>query len=140
MDSKVAPFENVPRALPKDQNPSLIDRNTRMLGQLLGTLDKFRIEDMKLSGSEEFMRRFDLPKRVEQRAHEKVKDWGCRSIKGRICPWAIMTASADTDDYISTADGSSPFMDAKFETVEVVCLLSNSNSLIKLLKQILLSV
>nr|KAJ0188705.1 hypothetical protein LSAT_V11C900503450 [Lactuca sativa] len=63
-DSEVPPFENVPRVLPKDEDPSLVNRNRRMLGQLLGTLEKFRKEDVKLSGSEAFMRRSDSLKRV----------------------------------------------------------------------------
>ncbi|KAI3497474.1 hypothetical protein L1887_40105 [Cichorium endivia] len=70
-DSEVPPFENVPRVLPKDEDPSLVNRNRRMLGQLLGTLEKFRKEDVKLSGSEAFMRRSDSLKRAEQRAREE---------------------------------------------------------------------
>lgn len=31
--------EHVPRILPKDEDPSLVNRNKRMLGQLLGTLE-----------------------------------------------------------------------------------------------------
>ncbi|KAI3702073.1 hypothetical protein L6452_27719 [Arctium lappa] len=71
MDSEVPPSENVPRVLPKDEDPSLVNRNRRMLGQLLGTLEKFRKEDVKLSGSEAFMRRSDSLKRAEQRAREE---------------------------------------------------------------------
>lgn len=33
------PTEQVPRNLPKDEDPSLVKRNKRMLGQLLGTLE-----------------------------------------------------------------------------------------------------
>lgn len=29
----------IPRVLPKDEDPSLVKRNKRMLGQLLGTLE-----------------------------------------------------------------------------------------------------
>jgi len=32
-------IEPVPRVLPKNQDPSLVSRNKRMLGQLLGTLE-----------------------------------------------------------------------------------------------------
>ncbi|GMQ08880.1 hypothetical protein CsSME_00052430 [Camellia sinensis var. sinensis] len=34
------PTEHVPRVLPKDEDPSLVNRNKRMLGQLLGTLER----------------------------------------------------------------------------------------------------
>ncbi|XP_071727015.1 uncharacterized protein [Rutidosis leptorrhynchoides] len=70
-DSEFPPFENVPRVLPKNEDPSLVNRNKRMLGQLLGTLERFRKEDVKLSGSEAFMRRSDSLKRAEQRAREE---------------------------------------------------------------------
>nr|XP_043630590.1 pinin [Erigeron canadensis] len=71
MDSEVPPSDNVPRILPKNEDPSLVNRNRRMLGQLLGTLEKFRKEDVKLSGSEAFMRRSDSLKKAEQRAREE---------------------------------------------------------------------
>lgn len=71
MDSEVPPTEHVPRVLPKNEDPSLVSRNKRMLGQLLGTLEKFRKEDVKLSGSEAYMRRSDSLKRAEQRAREE---------------------------------------------------------------------
>lgn len=32
-------MEHVPRVLPKNDDPSLVSRNKRMLGQLLGTLE-----------------------------------------------------------------------------------------------------
>jgi pinin len=32
-------MEHVPRVLPKDEDPRLVSRNKRMLGQLLGTLE-----------------------------------------------------------------------------------------------------
>ena len=32
-------MEHVPRILPKDEDPRLVSRNKRMLGQLLGTLE-----------------------------------------------------------------------------------------------------
>jgi pinin len=71
MEQEVQPVENVPRILPKDEDPSLVKRNKRMLGQLLGTLEKFREEDKHLSSTEAFMRRSDSLKRAEQRAREE---------------------------------------------------------------------
>ncbi|KAK2992805.1 hypothetical protein RJ640_009102 [Escallonia rubra] len=38
MDFEIPPAVHVPRVLPKDEDPSLVKRNKRMLGQLLGTL------------------------------------------------------------------------------------------------------
>ncbi|KAD4179383.1 hypothetical protein R6Q59_022942 [Mikania micrantha] len=70
-ESEIPPSENVPRVIPKDEDPSLVNRNKRMLGQLLGTLEKFRKEDVKLSGSEAYMRRSDSLKKAEQRAREE---------------------------------------------------------------------
>ncbi|KAK9077108.1 hypothetical protein SSX86_005444 [Deinandra increscens subsp. villosa] len=70
-EPEVPPSENVPRVIPKDVDPSLVNRNKRMLGQLLGTLEKFRKEDVKLSGSEAYMRRSDSLKKAEQRAREE---------------------------------------------------------------------
>ena len=32
-------MKEVPRVLPKDEDPRLVNRNRRMLGQLLGTLE-----------------------------------------------------------------------------------------------------
>ncbi|XP_075474528.1 uncharacterized protein LOC142505429 [Primulina tabacum] len=71
MDFEIAPAEHVPRVLPKDEDPSLVSRNKRMLGQLLGTLERFRKEDKQLSGTEAYMRRSDSLKRAEQRAREE---------------------------------------------------------------------
>ncbi|XP_024026167.1 pinin [Morus notabilis] len=71
MDSDIPSNEHVPRVLPKDEDPSLVNRNRRMLGQLLGTLEKFRKEDMQLSGTEAFMRRSNSLQRAEQRAREE---------------------------------------------------------------------
>ncbi|KAI5661485.1 hypothetical protein M9H77_20808 [Catharanthus roseus] len=71
MDFEVPPAEHVPRVLPKNEDPNLVNRNKRMLGQLLGTLERFRKEDMQLSGSEAYMRRSDSLKRAEQRAREE---------------------------------------------------------------------
>ncbi|GMN59046.1 hypothetical protein TIFTF001_028133 [Ficus carica] len=70
-DFDIPSNEHVPRVLPKDEDPSLVNRNRRMLGQLLGTLEKFRKEDMQLSGTEAFMRRSDSLQRAEQRAREE---------------------------------------------------------------------
>eukprot|EP00252_Welwitschia_mirabilis_P024884 TRINITY_DN757_c0_g1_i4.p1 TRINITY_DN757_c0_g1~~TRINITY_DN757_c0_g1_i4.p1 ORF type:complete len:359 (+),score=117.79 TRINITY_DN757_c0_g1_i4:271-1347(+) len=64
-------FESTPRILPKDEDPRLVKRNKRMLGQLLGTLEKFREQDKQLSSSEAFVRRSDSLKRAEQRAREE---------------------------------------------------------------------
>ncbi|PIA41030.1 hypothetical protein AQUCO_02300067v1 [Aquilegia coerulea] len=63
--------EHVPRALPKDNDPSLVSRNRRMLGSLLGTLEKFQREDKQLSTTEAYMRRSDSLQRAEQRAREE---------------------------------------------------------------------
>ncbi|CAL5183137.1 unnamed protein product [Lathyrus oleraceus] len=63
--------EHVPRVLPKNEDPSLVNRNKRMLGQLLGTLEKFRKEDKQLSGTEAYMRRSNSLQRAEQRAREE---------------------------------------------------------------------
>ncbi|CAN4108053.1 unnamed protein product [Withania somnifera] len=71
MDFDLPPPEPVPRVLPKNEDPKLVSRNKRMLGQLLGTLEKFRKEDMQLSGTEAYMRRSDSLKRAEQRAREE---------------------------------------------------------------------
>lgn len=71
MDFDIPPPEPVPRVLPKNEDPKLVGRNKRMLGQLLGTLEKFRKEDMQLSGTEAYMRRSDSLKRAEQRAREE---------------------------------------------------------------------
>ncbi|KAK6916035.1 Pinin/SDK/MemA protein [Dillenia turbinata] len=70
-DFDILPTEHVPRVLPKNEDPSLVNRNKRMLGQLLGTLEKFRKEDMQLSGTEAFMRRSNSLQRAEQRAREE---------------------------------------------------------------------
>ncbi|MED6118817.1 hypothetical protein PIB30_006313 [Stylosanthes scabra] len=71
MDSDIPAAEPVPRVLPKNEDPRLVNRNKRMLGQLLGTLEKFRKEDMKLSGTEAYMRRSTSLQRAEQRAREE---------------------------------------------------------------------
>ncbi|KAE8728550.1 protein interaction regulator family protein isoform 2 [Hibiscus syriacus] len=70
-DAEVPIADHVPRILPKDEDPSLINRNRRMLGQLLGTLERFRREDKQLSGTEAFMRRSNSLQRAEQRAREE---------------------------------------------------------------------
>ncbi|XP_057521673.1 uncharacterized protein LOC130801799 [Amaranthus tricolor] len=63
--------KEVPRVLPKDEDPRLVNRNRRMLGQLLGTLEKFKKEDMQLSGSDAYMRRSSSLQRAEQKAREE---------------------------------------------------------------------
>ncbi|XP_072085465.1 uncharacterized protein [Arachis hypogaea] len=87
--SEIPTTEHVPRLLPKNEDPSLVNRNKRMLGQLLGTLEvllmflstcllllllflqKFRKEDKQLSGTEAYMRRSNSLQRAEQRAREE---------------------------------------------------------------------
>ncbi|KAH1207892.1 Pinin [Glycine max] len=69
--SDIPTTEHVPRVLPKNEDPSLVNRNKRMLGQLLGTLEKFRKEDKQLSGTEAYMRRSSSLQRAEQRAREE---------------------------------------------------------------------
>ncbi|XP_055959885.1 uncharacterized protein LOC126660731 [Mercurialis annua] len=64
-------IEHVPRVLPKNEDPSLVSRNKRMLGQLLGTLEKFRKEDVKLSETEAYKQRSNALQRAEQRAQEE---------------------------------------------------------------------
>ncbi|KAF6155498.1 hypothetical protein GIB67_017853 [Kingdonia uniflora] len=63
--------EHVPRVLPKDEDPRLVNRNKRILGQLLGTLEKFQKEDKQLASTEAYMRRSDSLQRAEQRAREE---------------------------------------------------------------------
>ncbi|KAF3968583.1 hypothetical protein CMV_007547 [Castanea mollissima] len=70
-DSEAPMIEHVPRVLPKNEDPRLVNRNKRMLGQLLGTLEKFRKEDMQLSGTEAYMRRSNSLQKAEQRAREE---------------------------------------------------------------------
>ncbi|XP_038684611.1 pinin-like isoform X2 [Tripterygium wilfordii] len=70
-DTEPSAMEHVPRVLPKDEDPSLVSRNKRMLGRLLGTLERFRKEDMQLSGTEAYIRRSNSLQRAEQRAREE---------------------------------------------------------------------
>ncbi|KAJ3697757.1 hypothetical protein LUZ61_001462 [Rhynchospora tenuis] len=70
-DYNMPPPEPLPRVFPKDEDPSLVKRNRRMLGQLLGTLEKFREEDKQLSSTEAFMRRSDSLRRAEEKAREE---------------------------------------------------------------------
>lgn len=63
--------KEVPRVLPKDEDPRLVNRNRRMLGQLLGTLEKFKKEDLQLSGTDAYMRRSNSLQRAEQKAREE---------------------------------------------------------------------
>ncbi|KAE9610682.1 putative pinin/SDK/MemA protein [Lupinus albus] len=71
MDSDIPTAKHIPRVLPKNEDSRLVNRNKRMLGQLLGTLEKFRKEDMQLSGTEAYMRRSNSLQRAEQRAREE---------------------------------------------------------------------
>ncbi|KAJ0077902.1 hypothetical protein Patl1_36906 [Pistacia atlantica] len=71
VDNSMPLMEHFPRVLPKDEDPSLVNRNKRMLGQLLGTLEKFRKEDMQLSGTEAYRQRSNALQRAEQRAREE---------------------------------------------------------------------
>ncbi|OAY62802.1 Pinin [Ananas comosus] len=64
IDYDIPPPEPLPRVFPKDEDPKLVKRNRRMLGQLLGTLEKFREEDKQLSSTEAFMRRSDSLRRI----------------------------------------------------------------------------
>ncbi|KAH9606639.1 hypothetical protein KSS87_013075 [Heliosperma pusillum] len=63
--------KEVPRVFPKNDDPTLVNRNKRMLGRILGTLEKFKKEDTQLSGSEAFMRRSLSLQRAEQKAREE---------------------------------------------------------------------
>ncbi|KAG8062246.1 hypothetical protein GUJ93_ZPchr0003g18115 [Zizania palustris] len=56
--------EPLPREFPKDEDPSLVKRNKRMLGKLLvGTLEKFQQEDKKMSNTEAYMRRSETQRK-----------------------------------------------------------------------------
>uniref|UniRef100_A0A0D9VXX3 Pinin/SDK/MemA protein domain-containing protein n=1 Tax=Leersia perrieri TaxID=77586 RepID=A0A0D9VXX3_9ORYZ len=64
--------EPLPREFPKDEDPSLVKRNRRMLGKLLvGTLEKFQQEDKKLSSTEAYMRRSETQRKADQKAREE---------------------------------------------------------------------
>ncbi|CAL9073371.1 unnamed protein product [Musa textilis] len=63
--------EPTPREPKLIQDASLMKRNKRMLGQLLGTLEKFREEDEKLSSTDAYMRRSDSLKRAEEKVREE---------------------------------------------------------------------
>ncbi|CAN0906773.1 PNN [Linum grandiflorum] len=70
-ESDIPADDHMPRVLPKNEDPSLVSRNKRMLGQLLGTLEKFRKEDIKLSGTEAYTKRSNALQKAEQRAREE---------------------------------------------------------------------
>ncbi|CAN6309699.1 unnamed protein product [Urochloa humidicola] len=64
--------EPAPRELPKNEDPNMVKRNRRMLGQLLvGTLEKFQQEDKKLSNSEAYLRRSETQRKAEQKVREE---------------------------------------------------------------------
>ncbi|KAL9227041.1 hypothetical protein vseg_002783 [Gypsophila vaccaria] len=65
------PEKVVPRVLPKNEDEALVKRNRRMLGQLLGTLERFKKEDVKLSGSDAYVRRSISLQRAEEKAREE---------------------------------------------------------------------
>ncbi|PKU85558.1 hypothetical protein MA16_Dca003298 [Dendrobium catenatum] len=80
MDYDAIPTETVPRVLPKEDDPNLVKRNRRMLGQLLGTLEaeqKAREESERLRQqereqiSEKRRRDLTLRARVAAKAEEK---------------------------------------------------------------------
>ncbi|KAJ0257049.1 Uncharacterized protein HA466_0079850 [Hirschfeldia incana] len=63
--------EPAPRNLPKNEDPKLVNRNRRMLGNLLGTLERFRKEDQQLSGTDAYARRSAALQKAEQKAREE---------------------------------------------------------------------
>ncbi|EOA39023.1 hypothetical protein CARUB_v10011586mg [Capsella rubella] len=63
--------EPSPRVLPKNEDPKLVSRNRRMLGNLLGTLEKFRKEDKQRSGTDAYARRSATLQKAEQKAREE---------------------------------------------------------------------
>ncbi|XP_048621208.1 pinin-like [Brassica napus] len=63
--------EPAPRQLPKNEDPNLVKRNRRMLGNLLGTLERFRKEDKQLSGTDAYARRSAALQKAEQKAREE---------------------------------------------------------------------
>ncbi|CAN8293344.1 unnamed protein product [Cochlearia groenlandica] len=63
--------EPAPRVLPKNEDPSLVNRNRRMLGNLLGTLERFKKEDKQLSGTDAFARRSVALQKAEQKSREE---------------------------------------------------------------------
>ncbi|KAG7654372.1 Pinin/SDK/MemA protein [Arabidopsis suecica] len=63
--------EPAPRVLPKNEDPKLVNRNRRMLGNLLGTLEKFRKEDKQRSGTDAYARRTAALQRAEEKAREE---------------------------------------------------------------------
>ncbi|GJX44744.1 hypothetical protein Tco_0261420 [Tanacetum coccineum] len=67
MDFKGPPSENVPKVLPKDKDPKLVNRNRRMLGNLLGTLEVWICQI-----SQEFS---------QKRTRERMSDQEAKEIK-----------------------------------------------------------
>nr|VDD58828.1 unnamed protein product [Brassica oleracea] len=63
--------EPAPRQLPKNEDPNLVKRNRRMLGNLPGTLERFRKEDKQLSGTYAYARRSAALQKAEQKAREE---------------------------------------------------------------------
>ncbi|CAA7049393.1 unnamed protein product [Microthlaspi erraticum] len=60
-----------PRVLRRNEDPNLFNRNRRMMGNLLGTLESFRKEDEQLSGTDAYARRSAALKRAEEKAREE---------------------------------------------------------------------
>ncbi|XP_010496913.1 PREDICTED: pinin-like [Camelina sativa] len=63
--------EPAPRVLPKNEDPKLVNRNRRMLVNLVGTLEKFRKEDKQRSGTDAYARRSAALQKAEQKSREE---------------------------------------------------------------------
>ncbi|RXH92360.1 hypothetical protein DVH24_033256 [Malus domestica] len=79
-DFEIPAADHVPRVLPKEQDPSLVNRNKRMLGQLLGTLEaeqraREESERLRLQEREQIAekRRRDLTLRARVNAKTEEK-------------------------------------------------------------------
>ncbi|XP_010476600.1 PREDICTED: pinin-like [Camelina sativa] len=63
--------EPAPRVLPKNEDPKLVNRNRRILGNLQGTLEKFKKEDKQRSGTDAYARRSAALQKAEQKSREE---------------------------------------------------------------------